>query len=50
VLAGVDDQTARRQFGREGGPIEEALAKRPPSDFIHIIMVAATAGGGYAGD
>jgi len=34
VLAGVDDLTARRQFGRGGQPIEQALAKRPPGASI----------------
>jgi len=29
VLAGVDDLTARQQFGRDGRPVEKALAKRP---------------------
>ena len=30
VLAGVDDLTARRQFGRDGPAVEKALSKRPP--------------------
>jgi uncharacterized protein len=34
VLAGVDDLTARRQFGREGQPVEQALASRPSSATI----------------
>ena len=34
VLAGVDDLTARRQFGREGHPVEKALANRPPGATI----------------
>ena len=34
VLAGVDDLSARRQFGRQGNPVEMALAKRPPSATI----------------
>ena len=29
VLAGVDDLTARRQFGLDGAPVESALAGRP---------------------
>ena len=29
VLAGVDDLTARRQFGLDGAPVERALAGRP---------------------
>jgi hypothetical protein len=34
VLAGVDDLTAREQFGRGGRPVEQALAKRPPGAAI----------------
>ncbi len=34
TLAGVDDLTARRQFGREGNPVEKALANRPPGATI----------------
>jgi uncharacterized protein len=34
VLAGVDDLTARQQFGRDGRPVEKALAKRPPGAAI----------------
>ena len=29
VLAGVDDLTARRQFGKDGAPVQKALAGRP---------------------
>ena len=34
VLAGVDDLTARRQFGQAGHPVEQALAHRPPGATI----------------
>jgi predicted MPP superfamily phosphohydrolase len=34
VLAGVDDLTARRQFGLENYPAEKALAGRPPGGAI----------------
>jgi uncharacterized protein len=34
VLAGVDDLTARRQFGHAGHPLDNALAKRPPGATI----------------
>jgi hypothetical protein len=34
VLAGVDDLTARRQFGNEGHPVEKALTNRPPGPTI----------------
>ena len=34
VLAGVDDLTARRQFGRDGAPLQTALAGRPPGATI----------------
>jgi uncharacterized protein len=34
VIAGVDDLTARRQFGLDGHPIEKALAGRPPGATI----------------
>jgi predicted MPP superfamily phosphohydrolase len=34
VMAGVDDLTARRQFGRKGQPVEQALAKQPPGATI----------------
>lgn len=30
VIAGVDDLTARKQFGQPGGVIEKALTNRPP--------------------
>ncbi len=30
VIAGVDDLTARRQFGLDGAPVQRALAGRPP--------------------
>ncbi len=36
VLAGVDDLTARRQFGLPGGGIERALATRPPGATIFV--------------
>lgn len=34
VLAGVDDLTARRQFGQDGAPLQKALAGRPPGATI----------------
>ena len=34
VLAGVDDLTARRQFGKDGSPLQKALAGRPPGATI----------------
>ena len=34
VLAGVDDLTARRQFGRDGDPLKRALEGRPPGATI----------------
>ncbi|HQR45092.1 MAG TPA: metallophosphoesterase [Thermoanaerobaculia bacterium] len=34
VLAGVDDLTARRQFGKDGAPLQTALAGRPPGATI----------------
>lgn len=34
ILAGVDDLTARRQFGQSGRPVENALANRPPGGTI----------------
>jgi predicted MPP superfamily phosphohydrolase len=46
VLAGVDDLTARRQFGRTDRPIEQALADRPPGATIllsHSPLQADTA-------
>jgi uncharacterized protein len=36
VLVGVDDLTARRQFGRQGHPLEKALSKRPPGATILV--------------
>lgn len=52
VLAGVDDLTARRQFGRTGRPLEEALANRPPGATIvlsHSPLQAGTAAAAGAG-
>jgi predicted MPP superfamily phosphohydrolase len=46
VLAGVDDLTARRQFGRTDRPLEQALAGRPPGATIllsHSPLQADTA-------
>jgi predicted MPP superfamily phosphohydrolase len=46
VMAGVDDLTARRQFGRADKAIENALANRPPGAVIllsHSPMQASTA-------
>jgi len=34
VLAGVDDLTARRQYGGDGDPVGKALANRPPGATI----------------
>lgn len=36
VLAGVDDLTARRQFGLPGRAVEKALANRPPGATIFL--------------
>lgn len=36
VMAGVDDLTAGRQFGRPAGGIERALAQRPPGATILV--------------
>jgi len=36
VLAGVDDLSARRQFGSDGQPVEKALSKRPLSATILV--------------
>jgi len=52
VLAGVDDLTARRQFGVKDRPVEKALANRPPGATILLnhspwqADVAAAAGVG----
>jgi predicted MPP superfamily phosphohydrolase len=52
VVAGVDDLSARRQFGRPGRPVEKALANRPPGAAILLSHspwqadVAAAAGAG----
>jgi predicted MPP superfamily phosphohydrolase len=52
VLAGVDDLTARRQFGLAGHPVEKALAGRPASATIflsHTPWQAGTAAAAGAG-
>ena len=52
VLAGVDDLTARRQFGRTDRPIEQALKDRPPGGVIllsHSPLLADTAAAAGAG-
>lgn len=36
VIAGVDDLTARRQFGLDGHPVRKALADRPPGATIFL--------------
>lgn len=36
VLAGVDDLTARRQFGLDGAPVERALAGRPAGATVFL--------------
>ena len=36
VLAGVDDLSARRQFGIDGRPVDRALAGRPPGTTIYM--------------
>jgi predicted MPP superfamily phosphohydrolase len=36
VLAGVDDLTARRQFGLDGQPVERVLRGRPPGATIFL--------------
>jgi predicted MPP superfamily phosphohydrolase len=36
VLAGVDDLTARRQFGLDGEPVERALAGRPAGATVFL--------------
>ena len=36
VLAGVDDLTARRQFGKDGAPVQTALAGRPAGATIFL--------------
>jgi predicted MPP superfamily phosphohydrolase len=36
VLAGVDDLSARRQFGLDGDPVGRALANRPPGTTIFL--------------
>jgi uncharacterized protein len=52
ALAGVDDLTARRQFGVKDRPLEKALANRPPGAIILLnhspwqAEVAAAAGVG----
>ena len=52
VVAGVDDLTARRQFGRADRAVEQTLANRPPGAVILLSHsplladVAATAGAG----
>ncbi len=52
VLAGVDDLTARRQFGLDDHPVEQALAGRPPTATILLSHTpwqadrAASAGAG----
>ena len=53
MLAGVDDLTARRQFGETGRPLEQALAgTRPPGAVVllsHSPMQARRRGRGGAG-
>jgi predicted MPP superfamily phosphohydrolase len=52
VLAGVDDLTARRQFGLDGHPVEKALAGRPAGATIllsHTPWEAGTAAAAGAG-
>ena len=36
VLAGVDDLTARRQFGLDGRPVDRVLGARPPGTTIFL--------------
>jgi len=36
VLAGVDDLTARRQFGLDGQPVDRVLEGRPPGTTIYL--------------
>ena len=36
VLAGVDDLSARRQFGIDGRPVDRALSGRPPGATIYL--------------
>jgi uncharacterized protein len=36
VLAGVDDLSARRQFGVDGHPVDRALIHRPPGTTIYL--------------
>jgi uncharacterized protein len=36
VLAGVDDLSARRQFGMDGRPVDRALVSRPPGATIFL--------------
>ncbi len=52
VVAGVDDLTARRQFGRPDRPVEKALAGRPPGAVVllsHSPLQADTAAAAGAG-
>jgi hypothetical protein len=52
VVAGVDDLTARRQFGRPDRPVEKALADRPPGAVVllsHSPLQAETAAEAGAG-
>jgi predicted MPP superfamily phosphohydrolase len=52
VLAGVDDLTARRQFGRVDRPIEQAMKGHPPGAVIllsHSPLQAETAAAAGAG-
>ena len=52
VVAGVDDLTARRQFGRSDRPVEKALAGRPPGAVVllsHSPLQAGTAAAAGAG-
>lgn len=52
VLAGVDDLTARRQFGRTDRPLEKAMAGRPPGATIllsHSPLQAGAAAAAGAG-
>jgi len=36
VVAGIDDLTARQQFGEKGEPVEAALARRPPGATVYL--------------
>ena len=52
LVAGVDDLTARRQFGRPDRPVAKALAGRPPGAVVllsHSPLQADTAAAAGAG-